>query len=134
MADNVALVEQAYEAFGRGDVEAFLEVFDENVEWLPAESSPYWTGAALRGPGAVVEGVFAPLAQATESFQLVLHRVVGAGDTVLVEGRYTGRRTATGTDFDIQMCHVWDFRDGRLVHWQQYTDTLGWARVTGGAV
>jgi ketosteroid isomerase-like protein len=31
------------------------------------------------------------------------------------------------------MAHVWDFQGDKVVRWQQYTDTLGWARVSGEA-
>jgi ketosteroid isomerase-like protein len=38
---------------------------------------------------------------------------------------------ATGKALDAQVAHIWDFRDGKLVHWQQYTDTWQFAEVTG---
>ena len=131
MADNVSLVEQAYEAFGRGDVETVVALFDDDLEWFEAENSTFWTGRALHGPSEVVQGVFARLAAETTDFRLAIGRVSGCGDTVLVEGRHLGTWNATRTAIDFQFAHVWDLRDGRAVRWQQYTDTLGWARATG---
>ena len=32
---------------------------------------------------------------------------------------------------DAQVAHVWDFRDGKVVRFQQYTDTWQFAQVTG---
>jgi ketosteroid isomerase-like protein len=49
------------------------------------------------------------------------------------QGRYSGSWAASGTSFDLQMAHIWDFEDGKVVRWQQCTDTLGWARATGDA-
>jgi ketosteroid isomerase-like protein len=132
MADNVALVEQAYEAFGRGDVETVLGLFSENVEWSEAENSTFWPGRPFHGPGEVVDGVFSRLGQETSDFRIMVSRIVGCGATVLVEGRYGGTWAANGTAFDLQMCHIWDFEGDKVVRWQQYTDTLGWARATGG--
>jgi ketosteroid isomerase-like protein len=130
VADNTALVEQAYEAFGRGDVPAVLALFDDEIAWSEAEGSVYWAGQPFTGPSAVVEGVFQKIPQDITDFRITVDRVVGCGDTVLVQGRYSGIWNSTGTAFDLQMAHVWDFRGEKVVRWQQYTDTLGWARAT----
>ena len=130
MADNVALVEQAYDAFGRGDVETAIGLLSENIEWSEAENSPFWPGRAFRGPQEIVQEVFARLGAETTGFRISISRILGCGETVLVEGRYSGTWNASGTSFDLQMAHIWDFENGKAVRWQQYTDTLGWARAT----
>ena len=130
MADNVALVEQAYDAFGRGDVEAVLGLLSDNIEWSEAENSPFWPGRAFHGPQEIVQEVFARLGAETTDFRISVSRILGCGETVLVEGRYSGTWNANGTSFDLQMAHIWDFENGKAVRWQQYTDTLGWARAT----
>jgi len=49
----------------------------------------------------------------------------------VVLGRYGGTIKASGGEtLDAQFCHVYDFRDGKAVTFQQYTDTTQWARVT----
>ena len=47
----------------------------------------------------------------------------GAGDTVIVEARYSGTYKATGKSIDAQVCHVWDVKDGKVTRFQQYVDT-----------
>ncbi len=131
MNDNVAIVREAYEAFARGDVAAVLGVLDENVEWHEAEHIPYWPGGPFVGPQAVLDGVLARIPQDYDGFTIDVSRVVGCGDTVLVEARYRGTARATGKPLDAQVAHVWDFRDGKVVHWQQYSDTWQFAEVTG---
>jgi ketosteroid isomerase-like protein len=78
-----------------------------------------------------VAGVFARIAQDLQDFRIDVRRVVAAGDTVLVEARYRGSVKATGKTFDAQAAHVWDLRDGKVVRFQQYTDTWLFAQVTG---
>ena len=39
--DNVQMVKDLYEAFGRGDVGSVLASFDPNIEWSVAEGGPY---------------------------------------------------------------------------------------------
>lgn len=131
MADNVELVRGAYEAFARGDVPALLEVLDENVEWNEAEHIPYWPGGPLIGPQAVLEGVLARIAEDFDNFTVNVERVVGCGETVLVEARYRATLKQTGKSLDAQVAHVWDFRDGKAVRWQQYSDTWQFAEVMG---
>ncbi len=57
--------------------------------------------------------------------------MVAAGDTVLVEGRCRATARATGKPLDAQVAHVFDLRDGKIVRFQQYTDTWHFAQVTG---
>jgi hypothetical protein len=131
MADNVAVMRGAYEAFAKGDVPAVLALFDPNIEWNEAEHFTYWTGQPFRGPQAVVNEVLAPLAKDYDGFRIEVRRMVGAGDTVLVEARYRGTAKATGKALDAQAAHVWDLRNGKIVKFQQYTDTWLVAQVTG---
>jgi ketosteroid isomerase-like protein len=39
----------------------------------------------------------------------------------------------TGKPLDAQVAHIWDFRDGKAVRWQQYSDTWQFAEVMGFA-
>lgn len=56
-----------------------------------------------------------------------------AGDSVIVECRYTGRVKATGKIMDTQVCHVWDVKDGKLTRFQQYVDTAKLRDVMGAS-
>jgi ketosteroid isomerase-like protein len=131
MDDNAAVVRGVYEAFGKGDVSKLLDVLDPKVEWYEAEHVTYWPGGAFIGPQAVLEGVLARIPQDFDGLTIDVKRIVGLGDTVLVEARYRGTVRATGLALDAQVAHVWDFRDGKVVHWQQYTDTWQFAQVMG---
>jgi ketosteroid isomerase-like protein len=42
-----------------------------------------------------------------------------------------GVAQATGKTLDAQVTHIWDLADGKLVKFQQYTDTWQFAEVTG---
>ena len=56
-----------------------------------------------------------------------------AGDTVVVEGRYSGTHKATGKALDAQMCHVWKIRDGKVTSFQQFVDTSQMQDVMGAS-
>jgi ketosteroid isomerase-like protein len=131
MADNVKLIEGVYEGLARGDVQPLLDISDENIEWNEAEHFPYWRGGPFVGTQAVLEEVLGKLPQDFDGFTVARKRIVGCGDTVLSEVRYRATVKSNGKALDAQVAHVWDFRDGKLVRFQQYADTWHVADVTG---
>ena len=132
MADNAAFIKTSfYDALAKGDVPTALAAMDPKIEWSEAEHFPYWTGAPFVGPDAIVKGVFMRLGQDFDGFRVDVRRIVGLGDTVLVEARYRGRAKKTGKDLDVQAAHVWDVKNGKMVKFQQYVDTWQVAQTTG---
>lgn len=133
MADNVRIVRGLYEAFGKGDVGAVLAAFDDQIQWLEAEGFTYAEGNPYVGPAAVATGVFQRIVNDVENFTVAPASYVDGGDTVVAEGRYTGRVKATGVPVDAQFAHVWRLRDGKIIGFQQYTDTRQWMAATAAA-
>jgi uncharacterized protein len=131
MANNGDIIGSVYQAFGKGDVPAVLGALDPGVEWREAEGFLYADGNPYRGPQAVAAGVFQRIVTDVGGFHLVLERITEGGDTVLAEGRYRGTMNATGKPVDAQFAHVWRLRDGKVVGFQQYTDTRQWAAAAG---
>jgi len=74
----------------------------------------------------VAEGVFQRLGSDVESFAVVPVNIIEGGNTVVVEGRYRGKMKATGKIVDAQFAHVCELRNGKVVRFQQYTDTKQW--------
>lgn len=129
---NVDVMRRLYDAFGRGDMETVLGAMDAAIEWHEAESNPYEpSGTAWVGPDAVVQNLFSKLGQDWDGFTVHPGTFHDAGDTVVVEGRYTGVCKATGHAMDTQMCHVWGIRDGKVLSFQQYVDTARLRDVMG---
>jgi ketosteroid isomerase-like protein len=131
VSDSLSIVRTVYDAFAKGDVSAVLGLMSENIEWNEAEHFTYWPGGPLIGPQAVLAGVFARIGQDFEGFRIEVLRLAGCGETVLAEARYHATAKATGRPFDVQVAHVWDVRDGKVVRFQQYVDTWQAAEVTG---
>jgi hypothetical protein len=127
MARSADIVKALYDAFGRGDVPTVLAGFDPRIQWNEAENFLYAAGNPYVGPQAVATGVFQRIVADVENFSLRSPRFTDAGDTVLVEGRFQGKMKATGKPVDAQFAHVWQLRDGKVVRFQQYTDTKQWA-------
>ena len=131
--ENVDLVRAIYDSFAAGDVPGVVARMSPDMVWNEAENFPYADGNPYRGPQAILGGVFARLGSEWDGFAAVPEEFLDAGDTVVVLGRYRGSCKATGLALDAQMAHVWRVAEGKATAFQQYTDTLQAARVTGAA-
>lgn len=131
MASNGDIVRDLYAAFSRGDVPAVLGAFEPGIVWNEAENFLYADRNPYIGPQAVLEGVFMRIGMDIADFSVHPGRYAEGGDTVLVEGRYRGTMKATGTRVDSQFAHVWRLCEGKVVQFQQYTDTRQWAEAAG---
>lgn len=131
--ENVDLIRAIYDAFAAGDVPGVVALMSPDMVWNEAENFPYADGNPYRGPEAILGGVFARLGSEWDGFAAVPEEFLDAGDTVVVLGRYRGAFKATGRALDAQLAHVWRCAGGKAAAFQQYTDTLQAARVTGAA-
>jgi ketosteroid isomerase-like protein len=129
---NADVVKGIYEAFSRGDVQTVLGAMDPGIEWREAESSPYMpSGEAWLGPDAVLNNLFVKLVSEWDAFAVHPKTFHEAGDTVIVEARYTGTHRETGKSLDAQVCHIWGVKGGKLITFQQYVDTARLQEVMG---
>jgi uncharacterized protein len=127
---NLQAVKDIYDAMDRADVNALIEAMDPEIEWHEAEDSPYASGEGpWVGVDAIFANVFINFITKWEGFSIRRDRFHDAGDVVVMEGRYSGTCLETGKVLDAQVSHVLSIRNGRLVKFQQYTDTMHWAEV-----
>ena len=122
-AENKQKIEGMYEAFGKGDVAYVIGALDPEVEWWEAENFIYADKNPYVGPHSVLAGVFGRIMAQWEWFTVTPEEVLDAGDTVVGRGHYAGKYRQTGREVRAQFAHVFKFRDGRVVKFQQYTDT-----------
>jgi uncharacterized protein len=131
--NNAAIVRSIYESVRKGNTDAFVEALDPSVVWNVAENFLYADGNPFVGPQAVVEGLFARATAEWDAFSHHLEKFVVDGDTVAVFGRYAAVSKLTGKQVDAQMVHVWELRNGKVVRFQQYTDTAQWRDAAMGS-
>jgi hypothetical protein len=129
---NVDVIRGVYAAFAKGDVPAVLAAMAPEIVWNEAENFVYADKNPYIGPEAVLSGVFARLGGEWQGFSVIPDDVIDGGDTIVTIGRYGGAYKATGKSIDAQFAHVWRLRNGKIVAFQQYTDTLQSARAISG--
>jgi len=127
MNQNAEKIQGMYAAFAEGNVPAVLGELDAKVSWTEAEGGPY--GGVYTGPNAVLENVFMNIGSEWDKFAAVPEEYVSEGDAVVALGMYHCTYKATGKSFSAPFTHVWKFRDGRVIAFQQYTDTAVFQRA-----
>jgi ketosteroid isomerase-like protein len=125
---NVAVVQDVYAAFARGDVPAVTAALAPDVEWVVPSGSPY--GGVHRTPGTVVQRVLAPLAAEWDGWHMAVDRILDAGDHVVALGTEGGTHRASGRTVRALAAHVFVVRDGRVARFTDYVDTHAVARAT----
>ena len=118
MADgNLELIQKGYEAFGRGDVAAVLEILADDIEWNVTEVLPQ--GGRLRGKQDVA-GFFERLGGIWQDLSLEVDDFVASGDRVCVIG--SGSGVVEGNQTGYGFVHAWTVRDGAAVKFDEYAD------------
>jgi uncharacterized protein len=118
MGANAKLVEQAYSAFGRGDIPGLLELLDEDVEWTSPRTLPQ--GGEYHGTDEVLK-FFEAVGGAWNELTLDVERVGEAGSDLVVgvvraDGRRDGRAAGYGAT------QLFNVRDGKITRFREYVD------------
>jgi ketosteroid isomerase-like protein len=115
--DNVELLRNTYEAFGRGDIPTVMAAFAEDIELSVPEVLPH--GGTSRGLDEVA-GFFERLASTWEDFGLELDALFGSGDHVCAVGRAGGSLDGVRTGYGF--VHVWTVTDGACRRFDEFVD------------
>jgi ketosteroid isomerase-like protein len=129
--NHKSVIENIYVHLAEGDRKPIFDILAPDVRWVEAENLPNLPKGPIVGPEAVQKAVFDDaLAEHWTELRINPDRIVAAGTTVLVEGRYAGT-TKAGQKLDAIFAHVWDFSGDKVVHVQQYSDTWQFHQVLG---
>jgi uncharacterized protein len=130
-ATNKDFVKGIYQAFSRGDAAGVIAALDSEILWAYPDNLFYAEGSPFRGPSEVFNKVFVRLATEWENFKVEPVEYIAEGDRVVVLARETGTYRETGAAVEVDAAHVWTIRDGRVVEFYAYADTLAFARAAG---
>ena len=129
--ERVKVVRGMYEAFASADIPTIIAALDPQVEWWEAENFIYADKNPYVGPNAVLEGIFMRIANEWEGFAVSPEGVLDAGDIAIGHGYYSGTYKRNGERIKAQFAHFFTFSGGRVVKFQQYTDTAQFLKAVG---
>lgn len=121
---HTEIVKYVYDRFAQGDAAAILATFHPNIEFRLAEGHPYQpSGKPWFGGDAITQNFFMKAGGEWDGWTVQADEITDMGDTVVVEGRYAGTYKPTRKKLDVQVCHVWRFRNGKIASFHQYLDS-----------
>jgi ketosteroid isomerase-like protein len=113
---NVELVQAAFQAFERGDMEGILRRCDENIEITQAVELP---GVSRHQHGHVgVREAFAIWPEQWDDFRIAILRVADMGDHVLVTTLQGGRGKVSGVEVETRFTFLFTVRAGKIAEWR----------------
>jgi ketosteroid isomerase-like protein len=121
---NIETVKTIYEAFGRGDLDAILELCTDDVDWATDSALEVAPWHGVKHGKAEVPTFFAGIAQTGPLTEFTPLSFAGndEGD-VMVFLRYAFTVTATGKDVATNLHHYFRFRDGKVAYYRGSEDT-----------
>jgi ketosteroid isomerase-like protein len=120
--ENTELVKQAYQHFKNGDIQSFLGLLSEDVEWTLFEIEGVPFSGTRRGSERVGE-FYSQVFDTEEVLHFEPRELVAEGDKVVVLGDYAWRVKSTGREYESDFVHVITVRDGKVARFQEFMDT-----------
>jgi ketosteroid isomerase-like protein len=121
--DYTQTIRSFYDAFVHKDPQRFAEFLDPQIEWTSAENFIYSDHSPYVGIDAVLKFLFQRLPADWDNFSVSAGEILGGGDLVIASGRFQGTYKANGASIDAQIVQVFQFKDGKVLKCQMYTDT-----------
>ena len=123
---NVEVVQETYEAVGRGDISALLDLLTDDVEWTFQGPSVIPFAGTRRGREGVAE-FFSLVGGNLEFERFEPREFVAQGDTVVVLGFERSLVKPTGRTFEQEWAHVYKLREGKVAEFLALEDTAAHA-------
>lgn len=132
-AANIATIQHVYDAFGKGDVAAILDLVTDDVDWASESTSSMAPWHGLRKGKGDVGGFFEALASTVEvlDFRPLAFAANDDGD-VMVTIHFEMKVPSTGCSGAMQLHHWWRLRDGKIWYYRGTEDTALTAALLAG--
>jgi uncharacterized protein len=117
--ENVEIVRQMYAAFNRGDLDAVLEYWTDDIDFRAAEGAPDDHGP-IKGKDAL-RAFQQDWLDTFDDFRAEPVELIEAGeDKVIAVVRISGRAKLSGVETDLTYAELDTLRDGKIARGRQY--------------
>jgi ketosteroid isomerase-like protein len=118
--EDVEIVRRSWEALNRGDLDAFIDCFDPDIEWHDLPNYPgagsHWGRRAFRRH---VEG----FVDAWGKVSVEIEEIVQSGDCVVARIRYIGTGKESGASVETPPSGaIYEVREGRILRVRQFAE------------
>lgn len=120
MMKNKEVVATLYRCFRQQDVECFTHLCSPSIIWQQNQGFP--GEGTHQGPAAVLNKVYKSFNIEWQRWHFVIERMLDAGEDIVVLGYFSGIKRDTKEHFKIAASHIYSFKEGKVVKFQQYTN------------
>jgi ketosteroid isomerase-like protein len=124
----INIAKQVYQAFNAGDTK-FLTFFAPTFEWHAADNSPMADRSPYRGLDKVRNEVIPRIAALFPRMRIRTDEILATENKAIVLGYYYNLPQKEGGKTEAQVAHILTFENGKIVKFQQYTDTYKFASL-----
>ena len=128
MAGHVDLMRQRYDEFNKGDLEAALSNWADDVVWQGSDSTELPGGGERKGKDEAIKTLQEAVG-AWDEFKLTADEFFEDGDTVVVLGHTDVKKDDRSAQ--VPVVHIWRWEGDEIKRLQILTDTLHSAQVLG---
>ncbi|HEX6584821.1 MAG TPA: nuclear transport factor 2 family protein [Thermoleophilaceae bacterium] len=128
--ENIELVESAFAAWNRGDIETFADHVANDVAWVEVSGRPEGVANERLGRDRLRKSL-ETLFDAWESYRLELERVQDVGERVVAVVREVGRGRASGLEVAGRWGYLITVDNGQIVRIEAYRDAALALKMAG---
>ncbi|MEP7074995.1 MAG: nuclear transport factor 2 family protein [Acidobacteriota bacterium] len=125
---NIAVVQNAYEKFGTGDIPGLLTLLTDDIDW----STPHVENAPFAGNrlGLQEVGEFFKLLGESEEFSYFEPtEFIAQGNRVVVLGRSKATVKTTGRTYETDWVHLFTVHEGKITNFHEFFDNAAATRA-----
>jgi ketosteroid isomerase-like protein len=117
--ENVELVRSAFAAWNRGDLDAWLDHWDEQAQIYPLRAQ--LEGRAYNGHEGL-RRFLADMAEDWEGLRFEMDEIREADEQIVGSGRFQARGRVSGIELDVPLGVIGVVRKGKLVYARFFSD------------
>lgn len=122
MKTNLQIITEHYAASARHDIQAMMNDVSSEVTWTEMAGFP--CAGTWIGPDQVIANVFSVLGSEWDNYRFELEQIIDGGEQIVGIGTYSATFRKTGKPMQARVAHVWRLLGGKVVSFEQFTDTL----------
>jgi ketosteroid isomerase-like protein len=120
---NIALVQNLYGAFGRGDIATIVNAMTPDVDWHSGGRASDYPGFGPRKGKAQVQEFFKIIGENNDFHSFSPREFHACDDKVFVLGDYEMTLKKTGKKMSSDWVHIFTIKDGKVAQFREFLDT-----------
>jgi len=120
---NIKTIQQVYEAFGRGDVQAVVDAVSNDVDWAAEASSTVAPWYGVRHGKEGVASFFEAFGSTMEILEFQPYAFAGNDTEVFTVVHCRAKSRATGKAIEHDLHHYFRFENGKIAFYRGTEDT-----------